>query len=161
MSLPVAAVIFVFCFYFWRSIGTSGGAEQFPIAFFIIISAIVGAMVNQSFRSRDGKDDVKNLSFGWFIGFVVWKCLVAIAFAFLLYLMFIGSLVSGDLFPKFIHTSADAGGQYTTMMNFATEVEPASFMDLAKLLVWSFIAGYSERFVPNLVSNISPNQPSA
>ena len=125
--------------------------ERFPIAWFIIVAAIIGSAVNQSSR----KDNLKNAGGGQIIVYLLWKCCVSIVFAFVLHLMFIGDLVSGDMFPKYVHTNISNGGAYTNMINFATGVDPESNKDTAKLLVWCFIAGYSEKYVPNLITRIS------
>ncbi len=60
------------------------------------------------------------------------------AFALVLWLMFLGGLLSGELFPKEITSPL-------------TSPIPK---DLAKLLVWSFIAGFAERFVPDLLDKL-------
>lgn len=61
-------------------------------------------------------------------------------FATLLFLTFIGGLVQGSLFPRF-------GGDGW----FDVLFRPS---DWARLMVWSFIAGFSERFVPDLLNNL-------
>lgn len=40
-------------------------------------------------------------------------------------------------------------------MRIFRETYPSSGPDLAKLLFWSFVAGFSERFVPQLISNVT------
>ena len=40
------------------------------------------------------------------------------------------------------------------MKEFATKVKPESYKDVAKLIVWSFVSGYSEKYVPNLISQM-------
>ncbi|MFC1977995.1 hypothetical protein ACFLWS_07025 [Chloroflexota bacterium] len=140
--------IFGFSYVFWKAIGVPGGAEKFPLAWFIIIAAILGAVVNQASQ--------KPIRLSWLQTFiyVMWKSSIAIVFAFVLYFIIMGGLISGDVFPKFINTTAGEGGNYTSTVGFATKVDPESYADVAKILVWSFIAGYSERFVPNIISKI-------
>jgi hypothetical protein len=146
----IVAVVLVLGFYFRRSIGAGGGAEDYPISWFIIVAAILGSVVNQPFRHGE----MQRASVGWMAGYLFWKSTVSIVFAFVLYLMFIAGLVSGDLFPHFVRTTVETGGQYVNMKEFATKVDPASYKDVAKILVWSFIAGYSEKFVPNLIAQL-------
>lgn len=149
----VGAIIFLILglgLYFRNAIGAAGGAEEFPISWFIIVSAITGAAVNQPFR----KEEPQQMSLFWILGYILWKSSVAVVFAFILYLMMIAGLISGDIFPQFTKTTIENGGQYVNMKKFATIVDPESYKDVAKILVWSFIAGYSEKFVPNLLSQI-------
>ena len=67
--------------------------------------------------------------------------------------MAIGGLIGGDMFPHFVHIPLKEGA-YWNMETFLTAVKPESYKDVAKILVWSFIAGYSEKFVPNLIGQI-------
>ena len=135
-------------FIFRSKIGVAGGAEEYPISWFIIVTAIIGSVVNQPFRHCE----FQHVSIGWTIGYLFWKSTVSIVFAFVLYMMFIAGLISGDMFPRFVRTTLETGGQYLDMKAFVTKVDPESYKDVAKILVWSFIAGYSEKFVPNLIS---------
>lgn len=66
--------------------------------------------------------------------------LLGAVFASILLFAFIGGLVQGSLFPKIEAHSWIA-------LSFRVP-------DWSKLLVWSFIAGFSERFVPDLLDNL-------
>ncbi len=132
------------------SIGESGGAEEFPIIWFIMIAAVFGAAVNQPFRH----EEFQHLTFGWIIIYIFWKSTVSIVFAIVLYMLFISDLIGGDMFPQFVKSTVKTGGEYENMKKFITVVDPVSYKDVAKILVWSFVAGYSEKFVPNLISQI-------
>ena len=150
--LIVAGIIGFFLllgFWFWKAIGIGEGASSFPIAWFIITAAILGSIVNESFReSWQGQP-----TYEWIATYFAWKCGVSIVFAFLVYLMAIGGLIGGDLFPKFSPVTLSEGETWN-MQLFVTKVNPADFKDIAKILVWSFVAGYSEKFVPNLIGKM-------
>lgn len=152
IGIVIVAIVLIFGLFFWRSIGVSGGGEQFPIIWFIWIAAILGSIVNQTSRDDSIKDPQHHQITAWL--YLFWKCVIAAILAMTLYMMFISGLLSGDIFPKFIHATVEQGGSYTNMKDFATKIDPESFKDVAKILVWSFIAGYSEKFVPNLVSQV-------
>jgi len=147
ICLVIGVAILTFGFLLWRGIGIAGGAEEYPIVWFMFIAAICGAMVNQTFPKEQAK-----ISWWQWLLYILWKCGVSIVFALVLYMMFISGLVSGDIFPKFVHATIEEGGAYANMKGFVTIVDPESYKDVAKILVWSFIAGYSERFVPNLIA---------
>ena len=71
-------------------------------------------------------------------------------FASLLYIIFMGKLIEGSIFPTFEPTS-DPGSGFISLM---TEQKPAEGSDYAKLIIWSFIAGFAERFVPDTLTKI-------
>jgi hypothetical protein len=72
-------------------------------------------------------------------------------FAFALYLIFMAGFLEGSFFPKFKSTS----DPYETFAIFAALTEPATHADVAKAVLWAFIAGFSERFVPNFIDKIA------
>jgi hypothetical protein len=74
--------------------------------------------------------------------------------AVVLYMIFAGHLVQGDLFPKIDcqDKSKCTGGLGSLLIAFFGPVEPPDF---AKVVVWSFIAGFSERLVPNMLDALS------
>jgi len=72
-------------------------------------------------------------------------------FAFVLYTIFMAGFVQGALFPVF----ASGKEAYKTFSDFASLTIPATNADVAKAIVWSFIAGFSEGLVPNFISKIA------
>jgi len=77
-------------------------------------------------------------------------------FAFVLMLIFAAGLAEGTLFPSF-----KVEGDQTTFLDVLTCTAGKS-EQVAKLLVWSFIAGFAERFVPDFLDRLtkSANQSS-
>ena len=75
--------------------------------------------------------------------------------AVLVYLLFISGLLEGAMFPKFV---ADNPSQTTPGLKAIFEVHCPTAADYAKVLFWSFIAGFSEKFATNIISQFeSPN----
>jgi hypothetical protein len=92
-------------------------------------------------------------------------------FAALLYVIFIGGLLQGPLFPKIsspagacespqVPGQAAVGQQeekcpaVVSFSDFVKKTAPASGAQFAILLVWSFIAGFAERFVPDTIDRL-------
>ena len=72
-------------------------------------------------------------------------------FALAAYALFAAGLLQGSLFPRF-RDSSDPLVRDQTLAFF--ERGPASHPDFAKALVWSFVAGFSERLVPDFLRNL-------
>ena len=72
-------------------------------------------------------------------------------FAFVLYTIFMAGFVQGSFFPAF----ASGEVPYTTYRDFARLSIPATNVDVAKSIVWAFIAGFSEGLVPNFINKIA------
>lgn len=70
-----------------------------------------------------------------------------------LYLIFAAELMKGGLFPSFHLSSQDPRSD--AFENFVWNWQPVGPGDYAKALVWSFVAGFSERFVPDLLTKLS------
>lgn len=70
--------------------------------------------------------------------------------AVMIYLMFAAGLLKGDLFPEF-HC---AMGQCTDFHGFVSYWSPKDAAANAKAIVWGFIAGFSERFVPDILNRL-------
>lgn len=143
---PILAVLIVvvsIIFLVFRS--DQPDADPLPMSWFIIGAAIFGSIANQPYRTDDARKthDVA--------GYLLWKSGVAIVFAMLLHLLFIAGLVKGPLFPDYVR----GDDTFETMAKFVLVVDPKTYSDAAKIVVWSFLAGYSERFVPNLIAQLA------
>lgn len=75
---------------------------------------------------------------------------VGATFAVLLYGLFMAGVLEGDFFPGF----ACASDAYEGFGDFA-DCSPETNADAAKAMVWGFVAGYSERFVPNILDRMT------
>jgi hypothetical protein len=73
--------------------------------------------------------------------------------ALLLYMLFLSKLVSSPLFPTFVLDSDVDGG--ITWQNFLVISHVHGDFDAyGKLAFWSFIAGFSERFVVDVFNRV-------
>lgn len=78
--------------------------------------------------------------------------ILGVIFSLLLLLCFQGGLVKGAVFPNLEvipNTAFD-----TPFLQFLFGTVKAANEDFAKLLVWSFIAGFSERLMPDMIDRL-------
>ena len=127
-----------------------------PWTTLFFIAGTVGGVVN-SFRRIQKLSLVQTKKHsqmtGWLVTIQIYVSpFVGGVFAIVLYLIFMSGLVNGALFPAF--QSADQKS-FTTFRDFAALSMPATNADMAKAIVWSFIAGFSEGLVPNFISKIT------
>ena len=94
--------------------------------------------------------------------YILLRVIVGIVGAIIVY-FFVGTgLVEGDLVPKITRLSfqpavLDPNGQkgVLTLFGRLTLTAMVPTKDFALLVIWSFLAGFSERLVPNLLSTTS------
>lgn len=79
-------------------------------------------------------------------------------FALVLMVMFIGNIIQGNLFPDYKEFKIS---DVDTFKTWLTSAYPLSGADVAKLLFWSFVAGFSERFVPQIIRRTAEEVKSA
>lgn len=77
-------------------------------------------------------------------------------FSLLLYVIFLSGLISGQFFPSFhFPTIPETGVDSKYLQDFLIYTYPSSGQELAKLIFWCFLAGFSERLVPQIMSNFA------
>ena len=83
----------------------------------------------------------------------IWfSLIVGSVFAVLLYIVFLsGILGQGGIFPEFVYPDAPKNGVALGDLFNGKLADPEAY---AKALVYSFIAGFAERFVPNILARI-------
>ena len=129
----------------------------FPTAHFVvpgvvIASGFIGGFVGLQRRLKElTHADLELIAQSW-----IYTCLsplVGGVLALLLYVLFLSELVTGNLFP---HFTADATHQATDFSSVLQQ-HASSYQDYAKLLFWSFLSGFSERFVIDVISRFEGN----
>lgn len=118
-----------------------------PMAAFA--AGVIGGFVGLQRRlKRMSEEDLALLSNSWV--YVCLSPLVGGILAVVVYVLFVSGLLAGDLFPKFLPDDPPASGRPQGLAAlFAIHGGPA---DYAKMLFWSFVAGFSERFATDIVS---------
>ena len=72
-------------------------------------------------------------------------------FSIVLLLIFLSGIIEGSMFPKFTQLSIDRSDLVGSFTSWLRTTFPTEGTDIAKLLFWSFVAGFSERFVPQII----------
>ena len=86
-------------------------------------------------------------------GYYLWLSpLLGAIFAVLLTLMFIGGILKGSMFPEFFSSPGHHGLPF---FDFTWNTLPKASEEYGKLFVWSFIAGFAERLVPDSIDRLT------
>jgi hypothetical protein len=89
-----------------------------------------------------------------------WVCIVispiaGAILAELLYLLFISGLLAGNIFPLFV---ADVQSASSEGLKTLFQVHCPDAANYAKVLFWSFVAGFSEKFATNIIRQFEPGE---
>jgi hypothetical protein len=139
-----------------KSIGIDQ-SSPFTLLAVLFVGAMGGLLsMQQRYQSvpREGDpiDNISELMQNWSRLFL--PAISGGIFAVLLYMLFIGQLVQGDLFPRMIPGLGDENKtQGTAFWDLLANSRPLSGRDYAKLIIWSFIAGFAERYVPDTLAH--------
>lgn len=146
VAVGVLGVIFALTFFY---------NQRFLVTWAVPLCGIIGGFVSiQQRLNKVTDEELALLNASWFQILLV--PIFGGVFALVLYLVFLSGIVSGDLFPVFSfpnRNDIEEGEDYILLI--FRETYPSTGPDLAKLLFWSFVAGFSERFVPQLISSVT------
>jgi hypothetical protein len=121
----------------------------------VIFAGAVGAVVNNYYRlaklSEADKATAARLQGSVLTMQVYVSMLIAGILALVMYGLCMTGLLAGQLFPQFRGIELD----YDRMSNFLTGVKPMTNIDTGKVLIWSFIAGFSEKLIPNVLDRLA------
>jgi hypothetical protein len=141
---------------------TGRGGVTIMIA--VIVAGAGGGFVS-SLRRLYGFQDIfprreyaqlfRKLNF-YVVAYSLVPAVVGMIGAAMVYLMFAGGLLRGDLFPEF-HCAA--GQTCADFHGFVAYWSPNGPAANAKAIVWGFIAGFSERFVPDILNRLGSEKP--
>jgi hypothetical protein len=125
-----------------------------PAVFGVFIAGMIGGFVSTQLRlqaSQPGGSEpiteLVQLNQGRLS--ITFSPILGGIFAVILFVMLAGGLIQGDLFPKIAGPASGALDQFWRISGTVSAV------DAAKLLIWSFLAGFAERLVPDALQRIA------
>jgi hypothetical protein len=124
--------------------------ERFPFSWVCFGCGLIGGFVSiQQRLKRIGDEELALLATSWFQ--IVLIPVYGGIFALVLYVGLLSKVVTGQLFPVFYIPPFHDPPVHNDVHAFLAETSPASGPDVAKLLFWCFVAGFSERFIPQII----------
>ena len=125
--------------------------QRFPVSWACFGCGLIGGFISiQQRLKKFGDEELDLLSRSWFQ--IVLIPIYGGIFALILYVGFLAEVVTGEMFPKFAIAAFHSPPTTADVRQFFNETYPASGQDLAKLLFWCVVAGFSERFIPQIIS---------
>lgn len=141
---------------YWFTKPDNGSYFQALIAT-VVYSGLIGGYISSQRRMQmiptegDPLSSVYELQNGQY--FLWFAPLTGAVFAMVLMLLFISGILQGKIFPAFSPLSTNSGQNPMSYWAF-TQLLPKTSADYALLFLWSFIAGFAERFVPDALDRI-------
>lgn len=125
--------------------------DRFMVSWACFACGLLGGFVSiQQRLKKFGDEELELLSQSWFQILLI--PIYGGIFAGVLYIGFLSGIVEGPVFPRFAGPAFSQPIPSTDdLRSYFAHTYPATGADLAKLLFWSFIAGFSERFVPQII----------
>ena len=125
-------------------------SERTYLVTFVFFSGLIGGFVSiQQRLPAIELSELRQLSSSW-----ISILLIPInggIFAIVLMIMFLSGIVEGAMFPRFSYVIIDQEHVGSSFRAWLTTTFPISGADIAKIIFWSFVAGFSERFVPQII----------
>lgn len=120
---------------------------EFPLTMAIFVTGAGGGIISTYFRLKDvvSSKVEANAILQIYISPIIAGLLGWICYAF-----FITDMLSGPLFPEFVNKDHDYQG-----LRSVFEIQPKHTLDAAKALLWAFIAGFSEKMIPNILDKLA------
>jgi hypothetical protein len=124
--------------------------EKFMVSWVCFGCGLVGGFVSiQQRLKKVSSEDLALLANSWFQ--IALIPVYGGIFALVIYVGFLSKIVVGDLFPLFSIPAFHTPPTSADMQAFFRDTYPVSGSDLAKLLFWCFVAGFSERLIPQIL----------
>ncbi|MGB3472774.1 MAG: hypothetical protein WBA51_18305 [Erythrobacter sp.] len=129
--------------------------SRLMVTWVVFSTGIIGGFVSIQQRVKNISDEELVLISGSWFQILLIPIFGAI-FALVLYCIFLTQIATLDMFPKMVFPEIpETGPDEAYIVKILQETYPASGQDLAKIVFWSFVAGFAERFVPQIITKMS------
>jgi hypothetical protein len=129
------------------SLWGSGTGTSFPLTLAIFLTGAGGGVISTYFRLKNvAPADIEiNAILQVYITPIIAGLLGWICYAF-----FLTEMLKGPLFPNFIGKDLP----YDDLASVFA-IKPEKSLDAAKALLWAFVAGFSEKMIPNILDKLA------
>jgi hypothetical protein len=146
-SLGVLALVFALTLVF---------GQKFMVSWACFGCGLIGGFVSIQQRIKNvGDEELDLLSRSW--AQILLIPVYGGIFALVLYIALLSRIVEGPLFPTFSIPVFATPPSTNDMKSLFTGTYPLTGVDFAKLVFWCFVAGFSERMVPQIIGNAEQN----
>jgi|ERR1700690_1402444 hypothetical protein len=133
-----------------------GYGRPVPTPVAVLFVGFVGGFVGLQRRlKRLPAEDLTLLANSWLS--MALSPIAGAILAELVYLLFVSGLLAGHMFPTIV---SDRQSGTSPGLRTMFEVSCPTAADYAKVLFWSFVAGFSEKFVTNIIAKFESSDPA-
>ena len=151
VALAAAAVLFSATYFY---------GERLLFSWLSFECGIIGGFVSIQQRLRKIRNaELSLLAQSWTMLLVI--PIYGGIFALVIYILFLSGLIESALFPQFYIPEFHNPPTSADVISALRETSPKSGADLAKLMFWTFVVGFSERFVPQIIQSVTSAAPGA
>jgi hypothetical protein len=144
-------IFWIFIALLVLAIAVTYSLPHYKVPFIVCIAGNIGGYVGFHRRLSTLTDpEIENLSKSWFA--LILPSFIGGILAGLLYLLFLSGVIRGDLFPVIVPDDDPKCLKQIFNDIFCQHAE--GYAAYAKLLFWSFVAGFNQDYVVDLIENI-------
>ena len=154
-------IVLIFPFFYSYYVKSDPNTHDPPLLFVVLLAGSLGALFSALMRLYNFEDlpkalvtqELEGLPTRHLVIYSLVPPVVGAISATVIYMLFAGGLVQGDLFPLFKCKNTEK--ICTTFGKLIGDWGPDEAKDYAKSIVWGFIAGFAERLVPDTLQTLS------
>lgn len=159
--LRYAAIVGVGCIVAIIAIASEGRYLHLNLFAIVLLAGAVGgtmSLIQRLLQLTDADPLILRMSDrAAFIQSAIIPPISGAIFSALLFMLFASGILKGPMFPAFVPSGS---ANTNTIMPMILTLSPTDAQQGAMLLVWSFVAGFAERFVPNTITRLMQRQES-